>query len=75
MGGPTDFIYVTPEEAVKKDLLNNGCSIDVFMELAKNNGLCGCGQQEWRLAGTGMCFPCTTGERDASDDHEVGDPY
>lgn len=25
----------------------------------------------WRLGGVGLCFPCTTGESDASEDYEL----
>lgn len=37
------------------------------------NELCeNCGEFDiWKLAGTGMCFVCTTGETDASEDYEL----
>jgi len=40
-----------------------------------NRKCCNCENHVWRLAQTGMCFSCTTGETDASDDYEVGSQY
>lgn len=28
-------------------------------------------EDKWRLGGSGMCFPCTTGESDPSNDYEI----
>lgn len=30
-----------------------------------------CDEKVWKLANTGMCFSCTSGESDASDDFEL----
>ena len=30
-----------------------------------------CGMPAWRYADTGLCFTCTTGESDASEDYEL----
>ena len=40
----------------------------------KDSGACeNCDEHIWRLAGTGLCFSCTTGESDASEDYEIGE--
>lgn len=48
-----------------------------YLRIASNDGRCYCCKQRhvWRLAHTGMCFTCTTGESDASDDYEIGTKY
>jgi hypothetical protein len=85
--GPTDFAkYLTVEEAVENHIdmhMKNpdiDCSIPAdrviltehYTTLAKATGTCEtCGLPIWRYAGMGMCFPCTTGEADASDDYEL----
>lgn len=30
-----------------------------------------CGEPEWKYGRCGLCFSCTTGEADASDDREI----
>lgn len=30
-----------------------------------------CDELEWKLGGCGLCFSCTTGEADASEDMEI----
>ncbi len=41
-------------------------------KMAKDDGECEvCGRPVWRIVGLGMCFTCTTGESDASDDYEL----
>ncbi len=75
--GPTDFIYVTPTQFLErmerdgrphdetyKDLLIRANAPDVPCEVCET-------LNAWKFAGTGMCFPCTTGESDASDDFEL----
>jgi len=65
-----NLIPVTPEEMVEmhpdEDLAN-------LRRLAKTTGKCEvCGKNDiWRYGGTGMCFPCTTGETDGSNDYEL----
>ena len=77
-GGPTDFIYVTAERMfeLNKDLRDKGQNMTTLVQLkrqARIRGLCEICESNpiWRLADTGMCFTCTTGETDASDDYEL----
>jgi hypothetical protein len=52
----------------------DNCDPRGFEELCKNAtdwGECQCGQEVWRLAGCGLCFTCTTGESDSSEDYEL----
>jgi hypothetical protein len=47
-----------------------------FRLLSRNHSLCGnCDNHVWRYAATGLCFTCTTGEADSSDDYEIGEEY
>lgn len=45
------------------------------VERKRNGDLCFCGQPIWAIgsaiAGTGMCFTCTTGKKDDSEDYEI----
>ena len=68
--------YLTPEEAKKlDDHLEGGRRqpIEYYKQLARNNSLCEVCEFNpvWKLADTGMCFACTTGETDASNDYEL----
>lgn len=69
---PTDFVYITSKEAVEKGIVN---SLDKAESIAADDSLCDCGAHVWRYAQTGLCFSCTTGESDASEDYEIGLPY
>jgi hypothetical protein len=61
--------FITPEQALEK---GDTRSLDELKELAKSSGTCcNCDEEIWRYAGVGMCFSCTTGESDASDDFEL----
>lgn len=45
-------------------------------QLAKDERPCmSCGLHVWRFAGCELCFTCTTGESDPSDDYEIGEFY
>jgi len=47
-----------------------------FNRASKDNRRCYvCNRHVWRYAGTGLCFTCTTGEADSSDDYELGARY
>jgi hypothetical protein len=74
-GGPRDFHFITPEQAVEIYKDSPGCvprSLKTWRKMAANKAACEvCGQPAWKYADTGMCFPCTTGESDASDDYEL----
>lgn len=63
--------YLTPEEALPQC---TGITLAELQERATAPpAKCQvCATEEvWRFAGTGMCFSCTTGEADASDDLEL----
>lgn len=72
MGNPTAFNFITPEKAAELDKGAHGRSAKQFRaELARKSGCDVCSQPVWIFGGMGMCFPCTTGETDASNDYEV----
>ncbi len=55
---------------------SNGEHFQELSRRAQLNGKCeNCDLHEYRLGGTGLCFPCTTGESDASGDFEIGEFY
>ncbi|MGB5178491.1 MAG: hypothetical protein WBP44_07155 [Gammaproteobacteria bacterium] len=70
-GGPTDFTLISAEDYFK--LEGQQHTLAELHKMAKTRGKCEvCGSLPvWRLGQTGMCFPCTTGESDASDDYEL----
>jgi len=68
--------YLTPQEAKKLNDNTKGGRrkpLSYYKKLSKNDAVCFVCEMEkvWRLADTGMCFSCTTGEADASDDYEI----
>jgi len=67
--------YITPEQAKKlHDKLNphDIRSLSYWKKKSKDKRWCQCGQERvWKFGGTGLCFSCTTGEADASDDYEL----
>ena len=67
-GGPTDFNIVTARQMAEIDKSHD---YNYWKMVAEKEGVCDCGQPIWRYGQSGMCFPCTTGESDASDDYEV----
>lgn len=71
-GGPQDFHMISVEdywELVKDDGWH---TLEELHKNARARGRCeNCGQPIWRLVNNGMCFTCTTGEADASDDYEL----
>jgi len=69
--------YLSPKQAAETD--TNGVTEAQFAEAlrAKRNGAkCeSCGAPIWAFVyphGICMCFSCTTGEADASEDYELG---
>jgi hypothetical protein len=62
--------YITPTEAKK---LGDTRSINELKSLANAPDMeCEvCSEEAWRFGGMGLCFSCTTGESDASDDFEL----
>jgi hypothetical protein len=70
-----NFTFISPEDYFE---LPNACtkSLRKLRALARRpDKLCEvCGREKaWKLADTGLCFSCTTGEADASDDYELKD--
>ena len=69
------FTFISPEQAMKfHNTLNpkDTKPISYWVKLAKSNKKCEvCGQPAWKFGQTGLCFSCTTGEWDNSDDYEL----
>lgn len=64
--------YITPEQAQRA---GDSRTIGELRRLAKTTGTCEvCDEPVWKLGGCGLCFTCTTGESDASDDSELVSP-
>lgn len=72
-----DFEYITSEEAAKigvhGDSNNNRIhDVNYYKKLSEKEGTCeNCSNPVWKLADTGLCFSCTTGETNASEDYEL----
>lgn len=69
--GPTDFReLITPEKACE---IMTGYTLAEHRMHARDKRTCEVCRQlpVWRLASTGLCFPCTTGDSNASDDYEL----
>lgn len=67
---------LTPLEAWEQDQALEGGRkepLEFYQRLAGNDNMCEVCESEkvWKLVDTGMCFSCTTGEADASDDYEL----
>jgi len=61
--------YLTPEQAAE---MSNTPLEELRAAAAAPEQTCmNCDEPVWRLAGCGLCFSCTTGEADASDDYEL----
>ncbi len=74
MAGPTDFNYITPQEAEELYAGIDDRSADYFsalLEKYRGKSCTNCDLPAWAMVDSGMCFPCTTGESDASDDYEL----
>lgn len=72
----SDFNYVTPEEYFKiqeaDPKTKGGHTLKQLKAMTQNEGECEvCGAPIWKLGDTGLCFHCTTGESDPSDDYEL----
>ena len=65
--------FLTPQQAsrlIKVD--GNYKSIKLWNARANDNRTCFvCDEKVWKLVNTDLCFTCTTGESDASDDYEL----
>jgi hypothetical protein len=62
------MILITPQKAVEKGIFP---SLEEAKKAQRDRRRCLCGRPAWRLAQTGLCFTCTTGEWDSSDDYEL----
>jgi len=61
--------YLTPEQAREKGTME---SLKELRKRARINRVCeNCENPVWRYGGADMCFPCVTGETDASEDYEL----
>lgn len=68
-------VMVTPQEAAELGLRDGNRNIRHYEALARNKKrCCNCDNPVWKLMDLGMCFPCTTGETDASGDYELMPP-
>lgn len=64
--------YITPEKAKE---LGDSRSLKDLQRAARSKQKCEvCGQPAWKYGGLGMCFSCTTGEADPSEDYELKEP-
>jgi hypothetical protein len=68
--------YITPKKAAELHNSiegNDHVSVAHYRHLSKNKKMCFvCGMERvWCFGECGMCFSCTTGEADASDDFEL----
>ncbi len=65
--------FLTPEQALKLDN-GNGVhqTLKAYQKAAEDDRECSnCDEKVWRYGGCGLCFSCTTGEADASEDYEL----
>ena len=74
--GPQDFAeFITPEKAYEFDCSLNtppAFSLKEYKHAAHSHQRCCiCGASAWKMAMQGLCFSCTTGESDASEDYEL----
>lgn len=61
---------LTVKQALKMNVVP--ATREELEERARDNSECEvCGRPVWRIVGIGMCFTCTTGEADASEDFEL----
>lgn len=67
--------YITPERAYQLHCGSNNppvYTLKDFQRAARSKAKCDvCGQPVWKMAMQGLCFSCTTGEADASEDYEL----
>lgn len=69
-----DFVYITPKEAALKGAIQGKKKESYYQHLLnknRNRTCCNCDNPVWRLCDNDMCFCCTTGEADPSDDYEL----
>jgi len=68
-----NFSFITPEEYHRKYPNDKEFTLEELKKLQKRKAsVCqNCDEREWKMADCGLCFSCTTGESDASDDYEI----
>jgi hypothetical protein len=70
---PNFVDFSSPQSATA---LGSTRSLEALQRVAQTNGPCRqCGGPLGRYTGTGVCFRCTTGATDASEDGEMGAWY
>ena len=63
---------ITPKEAARRGISGGNHDIKYYERLCNLKGTCcNCDEHIWKLLDNDMCFSCTTGEADASDDYEL----
>ncbi len=79
VSGPTDYAPISLDKAVENHVRLNGGNPDKVrkdfekqIRMKQNGAKCEvCDAPIWAFGGCGMCFSCTVGEADASDDYEL----
>ena len=67
-----DFNYITPKQAADLGVSDGNKDAKYYTKLAKKVGKCdNCSNPRWKLIDNDLCFSCTTGETDASEDYEL----
>lgn len=71
-GGPRSFNFVTPSQLIKEHP-DEAKKFKHYVHLSRMpERTCeNCDMPVWKYVGLDMCFTCTTGESDASDDYEL----
>lgn len=66
------FTYIRPSELLAKHP-DCGESLGKLQKLANqpDKQCITCNNKAWKYGNTGMCFSCTTGESDPSNDYEL----
>lgn len=67
-----NFNFVTPSEMIKAHP-NESKKYRKYVYLSRlpDKTCINCPEKAWKMAETDLCFTCTTGEWDASDDYEL----
>jgi len=60
--------FITPKQA---KALGDSRTLEELEKAARKNQKCDCGQPAWKYGDCGLCFSCTTGEADNSEDYEL----
>ena len=64
--------FITPEEYFKIQSQATPLTLATLAKRSKSKERCEvCGLPAWKIAATGLCFHCTTGESDSTYDYEL----